>query len=558
MRRAPARMSWFTCAFIPTTCPASVPGRYRHKRLLKIVPMLTLAKTPLEQVLAGWWSRVDSAYKRAFYVVLLVNLLAFGFEMTNLTIDHDDLWEIFLEDDILGHYIGRFALGWIHLYTQGAHIMPFLQVAEGITVMTLYGLLVARVWGLTRTLDIVLVASVLCVFPYMAQVNSYNAVIVPYSIAHFLSAGAVALSIGPTRLRLAFAALLYVGAFLIYQSVIANAATIFVVWLLTRILFDSRPGTLHVQELGRATIAAVFAVAAGGVLYVAIVKSWGVQFDSYQSADAAFNLEGHADILGGLSRVLVGTLAFFFWPEAYFPDYLKKLQLVLLLGAGVVCVWLPDRISKKAVAAVFLAAALFTPRLLQLLHPLGNFHNLTLTAYAVTVAGFVMIITRAGNVLTRNLSAVLSVVLLGGYLIQANWISTVNYFNTLAQYTTLTQILARVRAIPNQQWDAKRIVFIGELRMQPTYPFKPAIGVATPYIGAKLVGYLAKLMRDDLVVLPPEAVPKASEYAALHLPWPHPDSVAVVDGVGVVVLSNEQRGRQAQGTADQTSPLLPQ
>jgi len=52
-------------------------------------------------------------------------------------------------------------------------------------------------------------------------------------------------------------------------------------------------------------------------------------------------------------------------------------------------------------------------------------------------------------------------------------------------------------------------------------------------------------------------VPKASEYAAVHLPWPHPDSVAVVDGVGVVVLSNEQLARQSQGAADQPSPLLP-
>jgi len=519
--------------------------------------MLTLANTPLEQTLADWWGQIDPAYKRAFYVVVFINLLAFGFEMTNLTIDHDDLWELLIEDDILGSYIGRFALGWIHLYTQGAHIMPFLQVAQGICMMTLYGLLVARLWGLTKTLDIVLVAAVMCVFPYMAQVTSYNAVIVPYSIAHFLSAAAIALSIRPTASRIAFSALLYVCAFLIYQSVVANAATIFSVWLITRIVFDTPRGALPVRELVRATVATVLAVVVGGLLYVAFVKSWGVQFDTYQGADKAFDLKGHAGLLEGVPKVLVGTRAFFFWPETYFPDYLKKLQLLLLLAAVTVCVWLPDRVSKKAMAVLVLIAALFTPRLLQLLHPLGTFHNLTLTAYAVSVAGFVMILVRGGNVVVRNLSATLTVILLAGYLIQSNWISTVNYLNTLAQYSTLTQILARVRAIPSQQWDGKRIVFIGDLRMQKTYPFKPAAGVATPYIDSKLVGYLARLLRDEVVVLPPEAVPAASEYAGAHLPWPAPDSVGVVDGVGVVVLSKEPVAPEPPGSTDRAPQQAP-
>jgi hypothetical protein len=221
------------------------------------------------------------------------------------------------------------------------------------------------------------------------------------------------------------------------------------------------------------------------------------------------------------------------------------------------CVWLPRRTWKKLVAVTLLVITIFAPRLLQLLHPAGNFHSLTLTAYAVTIAGFVTILARGGNILTRNLSMLSAVVLIAGYLIQANWISTVNYLNTLAHYTTLTQILSRVRAIPTDQWDGKQVVVIGRYEMPKGYPFRSATGVASGYISEQHLQRLARLMRDELVVLPLEAVPKARGYASSHLPWPHPGSVGVVDGVGVVILSNEQLGKPAAGTHDPGEEVTP-
>ena len=60
----------------------------------------------------------------------------------------------------------------------------------------------------------------------------------------------------------------------------------------------------------------------------------------------------------------------------------------------------------------------------------GHYHSLTLTAYALLIAATVMIAMRAGRVLGRNVSIVGAFVLVGGYLLQCNWISTVNYLNT--------------------------------------------------------------------------------------------------------------------------------
>ena len=183
---------------------------------------------------------------------------------------------------------------------------------------------------------------------------------------------------------------------------------------------------------------------------------------------------------------------------------------------------------------------LFSPRLLQLLHPGGHYHNLTLTAYAVLIAGFVMIVNQTGQILARNLSTLAALFLIAGYVLQSNWISTVNHLNTLAHYTTLTQILTRIRSLPDANWDGKKIAVVGRYDMRSEYPFKGATGVASKYMDPTHMQHLARLMRDEATfVVADRATPKALEYAATHAPWPHPGSVGMVDGMGVVVLSKD-------------------
>ena len=503
--------------------------------------MRFLYNTPLDQTIGELWNKIDGAYKKAFFFVVGVNLLAFGFEMTNLTIHHDDIWQIFIRDNIIGHYLGRFGLGWLHYRMQNAHIMPFLQMFEGIVFMTAYGLVISHLWGLRRTADIVLVSSIVCVFPFVAQIYSYNALTALYPIAHLLSAIAVLLSTRATLVHMAVASLLYTAAFSIYQSVIANAATIFVLWVLSSLLFTSKPEDFSIKTMIKPLLATCLSVVSGGLLYVAIVWFQDIDFSSYQGAGEAFSLQRGFSPSYAITEVINGTRSFFFWPEHYFPDFLKKLQLVFLATAGILCLWLPNGLPKKIAAAVIFLLAFLSPRILQLVHPEGDYHNLTLTAYAVTIAGSVMIVLRAKYILVRNLSIVFAAILIGGYIIQCSWVSTVNYLNTLAHYTTLTQVLARVRSLP-EEWNGKKVIVVGNYKMKQDYPYKETTGVATNYIGAKFTKHmnnLARLMRDEMVFVPADqTTPEALEYAREHLPWPHPTSVGVVDGAGVVVFSN--------------------
>jgi len=501
--------------------------------------MRTPYNTSLDLMLADWWNGIDHTYRKAFFFVAGINLLAFGFEMTNLTLHHDDLFQIFIQDDILGHFLGRFGVGKLHYYTQNAYFMPFLQMFQGIVFMSTYGVLVARYWGARRVLDITLVASIVTVFPYMAQVYQYNTSMATYSLAHLLVAAAVILSTRGNFIHAAIASLLYVAAFSIYQSVIANAATIFVLWVLFSHLFGNEGEVIAARKMLRSTIWAVVSVAVGGILYLVAVSFMDVNFDSSQAADEAFKLNMDIDLAYALSEIVQGTRSFFLWPENYFPDYLKKFQLVLIAGAGIFCLLVPKSLGGKVAAIGLLALTAFTPRILQLIHPAGTYHNLTLTAYALVIAGTVLIINRAARaVVIRNASMVLAFMLIWGYILQSNWISTVNYLNTLAHYTTLTQVLARARSLPEGNWDGKKIAVVGKYKMSSEYPFKSATGVAVSFMDAFHMQYLAKLMRDDVTfVEADDTMPDVLEYAATHAAWPNPASVGVVNGIGVVVFS---------------------
>jgi hypothetical protein len=495
-------------------------------------------RKPLERLLADSWQSIDPAFRKAFLAVIVISLLTFGFEMTNLALHHDDVVQIFIQDTILGHYLGRFGTGWLHYYMQQAHFMPFLQMAQGIVFMTAYGLLIAHLWGVRKTLDSVLIASVVCVFPYMAQVYQYNTAMATYTIAHLLSALAVYWSVKATVRHVAAAAVAYMFAFSIYQSVIGNAAAILAFWFLASLIFQQEPGAPGAGTRARSVLAALLAVGIGGLIYLGAVSLMDLHFDAYQDAGEAFKLEGGLHFSLAANEVLKGTRSFFFYPENYFPDYLKKLQLVLLFGASALCLWLPRGVANKIGALLVLILGLFAPRLLQWLHPKGDFHNLTLTAYAVVVAGCLMVILRTRYVQARNLAALLAFFLIWGYVIQGNWISSVNYLNTQAHYSTMTQIMAQIRSLPAEGWDGKTVVVAGRHAMYSGYPYKKATGVASEFIDAGHMQLFAHLLRDDTVFVDIEsASDDARQYVSTHAPWPHPGSVGVVGGRGVVVLS---------------------
>jgi hypothetical protein len=504
--------------------------------------MKPLSNTPIEAALTNAWRRINPAYRTGFFVAAFFSVLAFGFEMTNLTLHHDDLNHLMVQQPLVGYYLGRFVHSWLFFYVQQGHFAPFLDMAVGMALMCAYGVLVAHLWGARRSLDVALVAAIVCVFPYMAQVYQYNAVMIAYPLAHLLVAAGVTLAVRGRALSTAFAAASFFVAFSIYQAVLANAVTIFLVWLLSRTLFATPSEGGEASTTTRSTLAVGLAVVVGGILHVLVVSSLNIPFDAAQGADKAFSLrsrlENGLQLSYAASEVLRGSRAFFVWPEAYLPQGLKLLQAAVLGLAALCCVVVPRGFVAKAAALVLLGLITVAPRTLQFLHPSGSFHHLTLTSYALVVAGAVMVIARSGGALVRNGSLLAGLVLVAGYVAQCNWISTVSHLNTQAHISTLTQILARVRSLPSSDWDGRTIIVVGEYKMDNDFPFRPSTGVASTFMRAYHMDRLARLLRDEArFVALGDAMQPLADAVAGHPAWPHPDSVGTYHDKAFVVLS---------------------
>lgn len=502
-----------------------------------------MLRSPIETIAAGAWQRIDVASKTAFYVIICLSLLAFGFEMTNLTLHHDDLVHLMVQQPLVGYYLGRFVHASLFYYGLGGQYAPVLHMALGVVLMAFYGVLVARLWGAQRALDVALIGAVVCVFPYMAQIYQYNSAMVAYPLAHLMVAGGVTFAVRSRVGPLAVAAVLFFLAFSIYQAVLANAVTILLIWLLARLVATDTPESVLRGSLARSVIAVSMALILGGIAHVVAVSSLNIPFDAAQGVDEAFSLRSRLDRglqLGrAASDVLHATRAFLFWPETYFPLWLKWLQLVLIGGAALGCLILPRGAPTKLAALTLLVMVMVSPRVMMFMHPKGNYHSLTATAYALVIGAAAMLSMRIGMV-SRTATALVAASLLAGYVAQCNWISTVNHLNTMAHFSTTTQILARVRSNADPSWDGRTVAVVGSYDMPSSFPYKPATGVASRYMDPSHMTLMARLLRDEArFVKADQSMPKVMEFAATHAPWPSPQSVGFVEGTAVVVLSRK-------------------
>lgn len=495
-------------------------------------------RSPLENIVSTAWLSIPAAYRMALVVTLLVNLAAYGFHMTNLSFHHDDVGQFFRLDGRMGHQLGRYGYSWLHHYVQGDYYLPFLQLLEAIILTTTYGLVVAHAFGLRRTADVAIAASIVSVFPYMAQLYHYDTAAFPFSVAHLLAGLGALLSLNHRRIGVVVAALLYAAAFAIYQSVLGNALAIVAFAAIFRLIAANDKDSAQGDNVALVLLRALIAIVSGGLLYVLIVKFSGVPVDSYQGADKAFSIGSGIDLPLSLSVVLKATKGALVWPENYFPLWAKQLQQVLIAMAGLYCLVSAVDVRRKCAVLILLALGLMAPRALQFLHPHGAFHNLTLTAYAVVIAGVFGIVARCSGTVVRNLALLAACLIVYAYVVQANWMATVNYLNWNAHQLTMSRILARVDALGPGGWDGRTVAVHGKLNLVDSYPYKKETGVAVSFIDEEHFQKFARLLRQDVQVVRSKEMSAELLRSVAELPtWPAAGSVQLVGNTAVVVLS---------------------
>ena len=505
---------------------------------MRMLNLRDVVRRPLEDTLKAVWDAFPLEYRRAAAIIVVVNLAAFGFQMANLSFHHDDVAQFFRNDGKLGHQLGRYGYSWLHHYVQGSYYLPFLQLFEAILLTTAYGLVVAHAFGLRRTAEVAVLGSIVSVFPYMAQLYQYDTAAFPFAFAHLLAGLAAMLSLRGGRVGVVAAVLLYASAFAIYQSVLGNALAILAFATIFKLIFADDARSAHAGHALASFAGGLIAVACGGVLYVILVKLSGVPIDSYQGANKAFSLSDGVDIPLSLSVILKASRGAFVWPENYFPLWAKQLQLILIAMAGLYCLISTAGAGRKFAVLVLLLLGLLAPRALQFVHPQGAFHNLTLTAYAVVIAGAFAIVARCAGAIVRNAALVTAVLIVYAYLVQANWMATVNQLNWAAHQLTMSQILGRIDSLPRDAWDGKTVAVYGKLELVDTYPYRKQTGIAVSFIDEEHFQRFSRLLRQEVQVVTSKEMSADLRRTVEGLPtWPAAGSVQLVGNMAVVVLS---------------------
>lgn len=176
---------------------------------------------------------------------------------------------------------------------------------------------------------------------------------------------------------------------------------------------------------------------------------------------------------------------------------------------------------------------------MQLIHPHYDYHDMTLTAYAISIAGSLTIINKAGNIIYRNIGNLIAIIMIWSYIIQCNWVSTVNHFNNIAHFSIMTEVFSRAGTAKPESWDGKTIIVDGKYKMLSSYPYRKAGGVSPEYIDEEHMQSLTTLLRRDISIISIGNSDLSFQKLAKSLPvWPASGSLVIKDGIAIVKMSN--------------------
>jgi hypothetical protein len=502
--------------------------------------------TQIDRLVIAKWQEIDPNYKRIFFIFFMLNIFSYGFEMTNLILNYDDVVHFFeTEHPARGVAVGRWLWGVVHYFFLNQYFLPLVSLPISISCMFFYGYFICRIWQLTDVVSIFFIIVILSLFPYMADIYTFNSCALPYALSHGLAAAGIYVALKDRWFHIILGAFLISLSIAGYQTVISSIAVIVVFFGIISLNIEIGPNNF--KETLRNVLKIILAVLIGFILYFASVKIslyiTGMHLAAHGGADSMFSLKSKS-LFAGFSKAFSGTTDFLFSSEAYFPLYIKAIYTMFM---SLSIIFLLKNIKNSRLKSLFsillLTSAIFLARFLQIVNPDAHYPARTLTSYAVLYAGCFMICTKFDSIFLRNLVLIGASIMCLGFIYQNNQKFVTGLQNTRAEQAFISRIIARAEQLPGYS-KLKHKVFasIGRLprgALYNGYPFSgpPGINLFSATGRSTIIPAL-RLMRIDAIPPTIKQMRIAEEYARTHRAWPHPDSVAIVDDVVVIVLSN--------------------
>jgi hypothetical protein len=508
------------------------------------------------------WRDVSNGSKTVFTVSLAANFLAFGFLFANLSLNHDGFGFITI-DGSWARSTGRWATDILYAVFFRNHQLIWLHGILGSALFVATGMSVCRTLGVRLLPARLIVVLLYSLFPYMCSYYGYAFHVPIYAFACLLVHYSVELACKGAR-GAAVGSVLVMLSLACYQAFIASAATLALAACAAELAKADGRGqaAAALRMLGRAALMFV----SGGVLYAVSIKIstsvFNIQLTTYQGAAGLLSFDWAA-IIAGLPSVAWETARFLgmrlpsIYPESLYFTPTHKLMCLAVYAAAFAGLWASGRMMAARIGACALfLAALFAPRAVQVFHPGGNYHELTLTGYGVFIAASAAFAMNVSGRWPRTGVQAVVALLIAGFLHSNNVGASALVFDYQAIMHWGNRILARVEQHPRYSAPpagaVRKAVFVGDLyKVSEWYyrgrPFVQAVGIAdgVPNI---IFDAIFRLLRVNASTdgLSDGSRRQAAAFAAGRPAWPHPDSVTVLeDGTIVVILDNSPAALKA-------------
>jgi Glucosyl transferase GtrII len=438
---------------------------------------------------------------------------------------------------------GRWLADAIRLLQGGSGVQPF-QMAMGVALHTINGILFARFVGLERRFEITLAAAFLCLYPAFLDYYSYP----PQHITYALGDTFALLGIlyckhtHPSGTHAAISGALFVLALATYQPKIALIGLLCICYLVIRITEanDGRPLSWKETMLATGYVGCVLLVACLGY-FLSTKLTITVGLDERRAY-----VNSPSEMVAAIRASFGQTLLYYTIGADYLP---KPLRFLPSLGIALGCFAILHKAYRKSVgaAAVVVALLLLIPVVLQASYII-NKNSWVHVGRIVSVNGYALLFFLSCGFQaqkTRRLTLGIVTACLYFFIVVGTQESNAAAFKTVYDINMINRIASRIETVVEDLYQGKySLVVAGH------YPeFARSRYVRMPNLRneASIRGFTFEVYRQEQILNyffgrdvlrkpTPAQMDKALVSVRGRRPWPAGESVYIVDGVIVVVL----------------------
>ncbi len=438
---------------------------------------------------------------------------------------------------------GRWLADAILLLQGGSGVQPF-QMALGVALQTVNGILFARFVGLERRLDTTLAAAFLCLYPAFLDYYSFPTQHITYTIGDtFALLGILYCKhTHPSGIHAATSGALFVLTLATYQPKIALVGLLCVCYLAMRITETNGGRSFSWKETMLAT----------GYVGCVLLGACLVYFLSTKLTITA-DVDERRAYLNSLSEMVIAIRASFGKTLLYYTigaDYLPRpLRFLPSLGIALGCFAILRKAYRKSVGAVAVVVALLLliPVVLQASYII-NKNSWVHAGRIVFVNGYALLFFLSCGFQaqkTRKLTLGIATACLYFFIVVGTQESNAAAFKTVYDINMINRIGSRIETVVEDLYERKyALVVAGHYPefARSRYVRMPNVRNEAYIRRFAFAGYrqeqiLNYLFGKNILRRPtPAEMDKALASVRGRRPWPSGESVYVVDGVVVVVL----------------------